>query len=83
MSSPADPPLTIERYSVSRLPFSEVTAEDLGHFQKLIPGRVITDEGELRAHNIDWLKTVRGNISFSWIKLYSCVIKIFAKSAGN
>ncbi|CAI9603663.1 unnamed protein product [Staurois parvus] len=60
VSSSADPPLTAERYSVSRLPFSEVSAEDIGHFQKLIPGRVITDESDLRSHNIDWLKTVRG-----------------------
>ncbi|XP_072263912.1 D-2-hydroxyglutarate dehydrogenase, mitochondrial [Pyxicephalus adspersus] len=61
MSSPADPPLTSQRYSVSRLPFSEVTPEDLINFQKFIPGRVIIDEADLRSHNIDWLKTVRGH----------------------
>ncbi|KAM9317332.1 D-2-hydroxyglutarate dehydrogenase, mitochondrial [Gastrophryne carolinensis] len=61
MSSPAEPPHTSERYRVSRLPFSQVTAQDLRHFQQLIPGRVITDESDLKAHNIDWLKTVKGH----------------------
>ncbi|XP_068136703.1 D-2-hydroxyglutarate dehydrogenase, mitochondrial [Hyperolius riggenbachi] len=61
LSSPVDPPLTAERYGVSRLSFSEVTAQDVSHFQTLLPGRVVTDEGDLRFHNIDWLKTVRGH----------------------
>ncbi|KAM4043561.1 D-2-hydroxyglutarate dehydrogenase, mitochondrial isoform 2-T2 [Anomaloglossus baeobatrachus] len=61
MSQAKDPPLTAERYKVSRLPFTEVSVEDILHFQKIIPGRVFTDEGDLKFHNIDWLRTVRGN----------------------
>ncbi|XP_071999287.1 D-2-hydroxyglutarate dehydrogenase, mitochondrial isoform X1 [Engystomops pustulosus] len=61
MSQEKVPPLTAERYRVSRLPFSEVSVEDIRHFQKIIPGRVITDESDLKAHNIDWLRTVRGH----------------------
>ncbi|XP_044147759.1 D-2-hydroxyglutarate dehydrogenase, mitochondrial [Bufo gargarizans] len=60
MSQAKDPPLTAERYGVSRLPFSEISDEDIRHFQKIIPGRVVTHEGDLKAHNIDWLRTVRG-----------------------
>uniref|UniRef100_A0A8C5MJ95 D-2-hydroxyglutarate dehydrogenase, mitochondrial n=1 Tax=Leptobrachium leishanense TaxID=445787 RepID=A0A8C5MJ95_9ANUR len=59
--TPADPPLTGERYRVSRLPFSRVTAQDLNFFQQELPGRVVTDEEDLKSHNIDWLRTVRGN----------------------
>ncbi|XP_053316724.1 D-2-hydroxyglutarate dehydrogenase, mitochondrial isoform X2 [Spea bombifrons] len=58
---PVDPPLTSERYKVSRLPFSQVTAQDLNCFQQLVPGRVVTEEDDLRSHNIDWLRTVRGH----------------------
>ncbi|XP_063771914.1 D-2-hydroxyglutarate dehydrogenase, mitochondrial isoform X2 [Pseudophryne corroboree] len=61
MSVTTDPPLTADRYGVSRLPFSEVTAQDLNHFQQIIPGRVVTDESYLKSHNIDWLRTVRGH----------------------
>ncbi|XP_075425609.1 D-2-hydroxyglutarate dehydrogenase, mitochondrial isoform X2 [Ascaphus truei] len=56
-----EPPLTRERYGVSRLPFSRVTAQDLHAFQQLVPGRVVTDEEQLRSHNTDWLRTVRGH----------------------
>ncbi|KAM4694707.1 D-2-hydroxyglutarate dehydrogenase, mitochondrial [Discoglossus pictus] len=59
--TPADPPLTVERYEVSRLPFSQVTTQDLNVFQELVPGRVVTDEEDLKSHNIDWLRTVRGH----------------------
>ncbi|KAM8953170.1 D-2-hydroxyglutarate dehydrogenase, mitochondrial [Pelodytes ibericus] len=61
LSVTPDPPLTVERYNVSRLPFSQVTAQDLNYFQQLVPGRVVTDEEDLKGHNIDWLRTVRGN----------------------
>nr|XP_004667859.1 D-2-hydroxyglutarate dehydrogenase, mitochondrial isoform X1 [Jaculus jaculus]XP_045004123.1 D-2-hydroxyglutarate dehydrogenase, mitochondrial isoform X1 [Jaculus jaculus] len=52
--------LTYERYPVQRLPFSKVSEEDMATFQRIIPGRVITDPEELEACNVDWLKTVRG-----------------------
>ncbi|XP_040828349.1 D-2-hydroxyglutarate dehydrogenase, mitochondrial [Ochotona curzoniae] len=48
------------RYAVQRLPFSEVSAEDLAAFERIVPGRVITDPLELEASNVDWLKMVRG-----------------------
>ncbi|KAM4772157.1 D-2-hydroxyglutarate dehydrogenase, mitochondrial isoform 1-T2 [Rhinophrynus dorsalis] len=57
----ADPPLTGNRYKVSRLPFSQVTTQDLEYFKSVVPGRVITDEDDLKSHNIDWLRTVRGD----------------------
>lgn len=52
--------LTPERYPVQRLPFSTVSEEDLAAFERIIPGRVITDPEQLQACNVDWLKTVRG-----------------------
>ncbi|XP_012590223.1 PREDICTED: D-2-hydroxyglutarate dehydrogenase, mitochondrial, partial [Condylura cristata] len=53
-------PLTRERYPVRRLPFSEVSAEDLAAFEHLIPGRVVTDPEEVQASNVDWLRSLRG-----------------------
>ncbi|KAE8604471.1 hypothetical protein XENTR_v10014717 [Xenopus tropicalis] len=58
---PMEPPFTADHYSVSRLPFPDVTSEDLNFFQRLLPGRVVTDEDDLKRYNIDWLRTVRGN----------------------
>ncbi|XP_008048023.1 D-2-hydroxyglutarate dehydrogenase, mitochondrial [Carlito syrichta] len=52
--------LTKDRYPVQRLPFSVVSEEDLATFERIIPGRVITDPEELEAPNVDWLRTVRG-----------------------
>ncbi|XP_007532050.3 D-2-hydroxyglutarate dehydrogenase, mitochondrial isoform X2 [Erinaceus europaeus] len=52
--------LTAERYPVQRLPFSEVTEEDLAAFEHMLPGRVITDPEVLAAVNVDWLRSVRG-----------------------
>lgn len=51
---------TSERYPVQRLPFSVVSEEDLAAFERIIPGRVITDPEELEVANVDWLRTVRG-----------------------
>ncbi|XP_045414720.1 D-2-hydroxyglutarate dehydrogenase, mitochondrial isoform X2 [Lemur catta] len=62
-SMPSQPPevmLTQERYPVRRLPFSTVSEQDLAAFERIVPGRVTTDPGELEAHNVDWLRTVRG-----------------------
>lgn len=52
--------LTRERYPVQRLPFSVVSEEDLAAFERITPGRVVTDPEELEASNVDWLRTVRG-----------------------
>ncbi|XP_010604970.1 D-2-hydroxyglutarate dehydrogenase, mitochondrial isoform X1 [Fukomys damarensis] len=51
---------TSERYPVQRLPFSVVSEEDLAAFERIIPGRVITDPEELEVANVDWLRTIRG-----------------------
>ncbi|XP_057359300.1 D-2-hydroxyglutarate dehydrogenase, mitochondrial isoform X3 [Manis pentadactyla] len=52
--------LTCERYPVRRLPFSVVSEQDLAAFERIVPGRVVTDPAELEAANMDWLRTVRG-----------------------
>lgn len=52
--------LTQERYLVQRLPFSTVTAQDLATFERIVPGRVVTDPEQLEASNVDWLRSVRG-----------------------
>ncbi|XP_048664915.1 D-2-hydroxyglutarate dehydrogenase, mitochondrial isoform X4 [Marmota marmota marmota] len=52
--------LTQERYPVQRLPFSVVSEEDLAAFERLVPGRVVTDPEELEVSNVDWLRTARG-----------------------
>ncbi|XP_048360944.1 D-2-hydroxyglutarate dehydrogenase, mitochondrial isoform X1 [Sphaerodactylus townsendi] len=52
--------LTSERYQVQRFPFAHVSDRDLSFFERLMPGRVMTDADELKPFNVDWLKTVRG-----------------------
>ncbi|KAM6063100.1 D-2-hydroxyglutarate dehydrogenase, mitochondrial isoform 2-T2 [Chlamydotis macqueenii] len=52
--------LTSERYGVRRLPFSPVSDSDVAFFESVMPGRVITNPEELKAFNVDWLKSVRG-----------------------
>lgn len=62
-STPPDAPevvLTQQRYPVTRLPFSVVSAEDLAAFERILPGGVVTDPEVLEASNVDWLRTVRG-----------------------
>ncbi|XP_047577623.1 D-2-hydroxyglutarate dehydrogenase, mitochondrial isoform X4 [Lutra lutra] len=65
-SSSSTPPgapevvLTQQRYPVTRLPFSAVSAEDLAAFERILPGGVVTDPEVLEASNVDWLRTVRG-----------------------
>ncbi|NWI34335.1 D2HDH protein, partial [Sula dactylatra] len=49
-----------ERYSVRRLPFSRLSDGDVAFFERLMPGRVVTDPEELEPFNVDWLKSVRG-----------------------
>lgn len=62
-------PLTSELYpSLRRGEFGELTLSDIEHFQTILdPGRVLTDPSDVEAHNIDWLRTVRGQSS--------CVLK--------
>lgn len=52
--------LTSERYKVQRLPFSHVSDSDVAFFERIMPGRVITNPEELKPFNVDWLKSVRG-----------------------
>ncbi|KAM5271025.1 D-2-hydroxyglutarate dehydrogenase, mitochondrial isoform 1-T4 [Hipposideros larvatus] len=52
--------LTHKRYPVRRLPFSVVSEQDLAAFERIVPGRVITDPEELEPSNVDWLRTLRG-----------------------
>ncbi|NXD16832.1 D2HDH protein, partial [Nothocercus nigrocapillus] len=53
--------LTSERYGVQRLPFSRVSCDDVMFFERLMPGRVVTNADELELFNVDWLKSVRGS----------------------
>ncbi|NXJ11187.1 D2HDH protein, partial [Odontophorus gujanensis] len=53
-------PLTCERYGLRRLPFSRLSRADVAFFEGLMPGRALTDPEELRAFNVDWLKSARG-----------------------
>ncbi|KAJ1089378.1 hypothetical protein NDU88_002529, partial [Pleurodeles waltl] len=50
---------TAKHYGVQRLPFSEVTDQDLEFFSQLLPGRVVTDPDLLKPFNVDWLKSVQ------------------------
>ncbi|XP_056445861.1 D-2-hydroxyglutarate dehydrogenase, mitochondrial [Gadus chalcogrammus] len=43
-----------------RLPFSRLSQEDLAFFRETLPGGAITDPDLLEAHNVDWLKSVKG-----------------------
>ncbi|NWY58692.1 D2HDH protein, partial [Chionis minor] len=52
--------LTGERYGVRRLPFARLAGGDVAFFERLMPGRVVTDPEELKPFNVDWLKSVRG-----------------------
>ncbi|KAK9502173.1 hypothetical protein O3M35_012756 [Rhynocoris fuscipes] len=54
--------LTKDRYNVKRGDFGEVTNKHIQLFEQIL-GRngVLTDENDLEAYNIDWLKTVRGS----------------------
>uniref|UniRef100_A0A8C5JRS7 D-2-hydroxyglutarate dehydrogenase, mitochondrial n=1 Tax=Junco hyemalis TaxID=40217 RepID=A0A8C5JRS7_JUNHY len=51
---------TCERYAVRRLPFARLADGDVAFFERLMPGRVITGEEEVKPFNVDWLKSVRG-----------------------
>lgn len=51
-----------------RLPFSRVTQEDLAFCRTLLPGRTITDPDLLKSSNVDWLKTVEGELNLHFLK---------------
>ncbi|KAL2301002.1 hypothetical protein Nmel_011558 [Mimus melanotis] len=51
---------TCERYAVRRLPFGQLADGDVAFFERLMPGRVITGQEEVKPFNVDWLKSVRG-----------------------
>ncbi|NXC52724.1 D2HDH protein, partial [Aleadryas rufinucha] len=51
---------TCERYAVRRLPFARLADGDVAFFERLMPGRVVTGEEEVKPFNVDWLKSVRG-----------------------
>lgn len=52
--------LTSERYGLRRLPFARLSGGDVAFFERLLPGRAVTDPQELELFNVDWLKSVRG-----------------------
>ncbi|XP_064929111.1 D-2-hydroxyglutarate dehydrogenase, mitochondrial isoform X2 [Columba livia] len=52
--------LTSERFGVRRLPFATVGDRDVAFFERVLPGRVVTDPEELKPFNVDWLRSVRG-----------------------
>ncbi|XP_009070973.1 PREDICTED: D-2-hydroxyglutarate dehydrogenase, mitochondrial [Acanthisitta chloris] len=52
--------LTKERYAVRRLPFGRLREGDVEFFEGVMPGRVVSGEEEVKAFNVDWLKSVRG-----------------------
>ncbi|XP_051638400.1 D-2-hydroxyglutarate dehydrogenase, mitochondrial isoform X1 [Manacus candei] len=51
---------TSERYAVRRLPFARLGDSDVAFFERVMPGRVVTGEEEVKPFNVDWLKSVRG-----------------------
>lgn len=52
---------TSVHYNVTqRHDLNNVTEEDINYFSNLLDGRVVTDEHDLEAHNIDWLNMLRG-----------------------
>lgn len=61
----ADRPTPSPAAVPDRLPFSRVTEEDLAFFRNILPGRVVTDPDLLESNNEDWLKSVRGDNSYS------------------
>ncbi|XP_076451705.1 D-2-hydroxyglutarate dehydrogenase, mitochondrial-like isoform X1 [Babylonia areolata] len=54
--------LTSQRYpKLKRGPFATLTDGDVSCLERLLSGRVITDESELEGYNTDWLRTVKGS----------------------
>ncbi|NXR33943.1 D2HDH protein, partial [Zosterops hypoxanthus] len=51
---------TSERYAVRRLPFARLGERDVAFFERLLPGRALTAQEEVKPFNVDWLKSVRG-----------------------
>ncbi|KXJ20107.1 D-2-hydroxyglutarate dehydrogenase, mitochondrial [Exaiptasia diaphana] len=51
--------LTSVRYNVKRGNYANVTDADVTAFERILPGRVVTDPDDIAPHNTDWLQTVR------------------------
>ncbi|NXK92058.1 D2HDH protein, partial [Formicarius rufipectus] len=51
---------TCERYAVRRRPFGRVGPSDVEFLEGVMPGRVVAGEEEVKAFNVDWLRSVRG-----------------------
>lgn len=51
---------TSERYAVRRLPFARLGERDVAFFERLLPGRALTAQEEVKPFNVDWLKSVQG-----------------------
>lgn len=58
----SDVELTSVRYpGVQRGSYSQLSDKHVQHFQSILPKeRVITDEDDVAAYNVDWLGMVRG-----------------------
>ncbi|KAJ6636532.1 D-2-hydroxyglutarate dehydrogenase, mitochondrial [Pseudolycoriella hygida] len=55
------PDFTKDRYQVTRGDFSQVTDADIGQFQSILKNsRVLLDDNDTQAYNIDTMKSVRG-----------------------
>uniref|UniRef100_A0A060T7G3 D-2-hydroxyglutarate dehydrogenase, mitochondrial n=1 Tax=Blastobotrys adeninivorans TaxID=409370 RepID=A0A060T7G3_BLAAD len=54
--------LTKDTYNVERLPFAEISADDIAHFKSILPDSAIIDsEEDLIQYNEDWMKKYRGS----------------------
>ncbi|KAL8601679.1 D-2-hydroxyglutarate dehydrogenase, mitochondrial [Nucella lapillus] len=54
--------LTSKRYpKLKRGPYATLTDGDVTALERLVSGRVITDQSELEGYNTDWIRTVKGS----------------------
>ena len=47
---------------VKRGDYGALNQTDVEFFVKTLPGRVLNDKDDVDSHNVDWLKTVRGEL---------------------
>lgn len=54
-----------DRYPVKRGNFSQITDSDVKHFESILggPSRVINSSSDAEIYNIDFMGSVRGNLS--------------------
>ena len=56
-----DVELTWQRYPhLKRGQYDSVTMTDIVAFSSIVSGRIITEDNELNAYNIDWLYSLKG-----------------------